>query len=257
MNSPLSRALPLLCLMCSCSLAAQAPVPRWSAGVGMVLSDSPYAGEGQRLRAFPMLGWEGERFYFRGPDLGLRLLTDAPIQIDAALSARLDGFDARDLGRRELAPNGIDRDLLDDRSDGVDAAIKLRWPSEPLQFEAQIRHDISGASNGSELRLRVERAFAAGAWRGAPYLQTRWLSADLADYYHGLSEREVGRGLPAYRPGSVWQPELGLSVNRLFLSGWFLNINLRFSRLPDALADSPLLDDDSEAALFFALGKGF
>ena len=253
----LFSAIGLLCLGTTLASAAAPPVPRWSAGLGMVLSDSPYAGEGQRLRAFPLIGWEGERFYLRGPDLGMRWLQDEQVQLDAALSVRLDGFDADDLGRGALAFNGIDRELLDDRSDGIDAALSLRWQTEPLELEAELRHDVSGASQGGELRLRAARPMGAGAWRWLPFLQLRWLSADLAGYYYGISRREVLRGLPAYRPGSAWQPEVGLSLNRFFRSGWFLQGSLRYSRLPDALADSPLLEDDAESGLFLALGKGF
>ena len=52
-------------------------------------------------------------------------------------------------------------------------------------------------------------------------------------------------------------PEAGLGLNRGFRSGWFLLANLRYAALPSALADSPLLQDDAEAGLFLALGKGF
>jgi outer membrane protein len=247
----------LLGLGAAGAAAAESPQSRWSAGLGVVLSDSPYAGEGQRLRAFPMIGWEGDRFYLRGLDLGWRMLRGPSLQLDAALSVRLDGFDAADLGRAELAANAVDRDLLDDRRDGVDATLSLRWPARPLQFEAQIRHDISGASKGAELRLRAQRGLQAGDWRWSPYLQLSWLSADLAGYYYGIDRREVQRGLPGFRPGSVWQPEVGVALNRTFGSGWFLLGNLRYSHLPDALADSPLLEDDAEAGLFLALGRGF
>lgn len=256
MTFRLFSAMALLCLGTTLASAAPPP-PRWSAGLGMVLSDSPYAGEGQRLRAFPLIGWEGERFYLRGPNLGVRLLEDESLQVGAALSVRLDGFDADDLGRRELAANGVDRDLLDDRSDGIDATLTLRWRGAPLELEAEARHDISGASEGSELRARLERPMQAGPWRWSPFLQLRWLSADLAGYYYGISQREALRGLPGYSPGSVLQPELGVALSRGFRSGWFVQGSVRYSRLPDDLADSPLLEDDAESSLFFALAKGF
>lgn len=237
--------------------SAQSGPPRWSAGLGTMVSDSPYAGEGQRVRLFPYLAWEGERAYLRGPDLGLRLWLSGPMRVDVALSARLDGFEARDLGRRELAANGIDRALLDDRSDSVDAALSATWSGESLEFKAEARQDIAGASEGSELRLRLGLPQRAGAWRWTPYVQARWLSSDLADYYYGLSDREVQRGLPAYRPGSAWQPEAGLGLFRGFRSGWFTVASLRLGHLPGALADSPLIESRRETSLFMAIGRGF
>jgi outer membrane protein len=255
---PLRLLLIVLLGVAAAKAAATEPAaPQWSAELGMLLSDSPYAGEGQRLRAFPLIGWQGERFYLGGLDLGWQVVRRPNMQLDAALSARLDGFEAADLGRAELAANGIDRELLDDRSDGVDATLTLRWPVRRLQFEAQFRQDVSAASKGADLRVRAQHTLSAGAWRWSPYLQLSWMSTDLAAYYFGISRREAQRGLPEYRPGSVWQPELGLGLNRSFRSEWFLLGNLRYSRLPDALADSPLLQDDAEAGLFLALGKGF
>ncbi len=237
--------------------AAQPGPPQWSVGVGVAASDSPYAGEGQRLRAFPFIGWEGERAYLRGLDLGLRLWRAERLQLEAALSARLDGFDADDLGRVELAANGVDRDLLDDRSDGIDATLGLRTRDLPVELGAQLRHDVGGASGGSELRLRAGWPLQQAATRWTPYLQLRWLSADLADYYHGVRDDEVARGVPAWNPGSTWQPELGISLTHATRGGWLLIGNLRLSRLPDALADSPLIEDDRETGLFVAVARGF
>ncbi len=239
-----------------CATAQSGP-PQWSVGLGVAASDSPYAGEGQRLRAFPFIGWEGERAYLRGLEFGLRLWQDERLQLDAALSARLDGFDADDLGRAELAANGVDRDLLDDRSDGVDAMLGLRTRALPVEFGAQLRHDISGASDGSELRLRAGWPLQRNAWRWTPYVQLRRLSADLAGYYFGTRDVEVARGVPAWRPGSTWQPEIGLGLTHASRGGWLLIGNLRLGRLPDVLADSPLIEHKREAGLLFAVARGF
>ena len=258
MKSPAVHALLMLGgLVASNAVDAQPAAVRWSVGMGMVTTASPYVGEGTRVRAFPFVGWEGERAYLRGLDLGFRVHESGPWVLDAALSARLDGFDARDLDAGDLATAGIDRATLDDRNDGVDASLKLRWRGTATELQAEARHDISGASGGSELRLRAGWPLQAGSWRWTPYLQGNWLSSDLGDYYYGLEADEVLPGQSAYRPGSAWVPELGLGLNRGFASGWFVLANLRVSALPDALADSPLLEDDAQAGLFIAVGRGF
>lgn len=255
-SSRLCFSLLLLALLAG-TAAAQPAMPSRSVGIVVATSSSPYAGEGERLRAFPFIGWEGERVYLRGLDLGLRLWQNDRLQLEAALSARLDGFDAEDLGRRELATNGVDRDLLDDRSDGVDAMLGLRTRAWPIETGVQLRHDISGASGGSELRLRAGWPLQRAAWRWTPYLQLRWLSADLADYYHGVLDREAARGVPAWKPGSAWQPELGLNLTYASRLGWFVAANLRHGRLPGALADSPLVERRHESGLIVALGRAF
>lgn len=256
--NPFAVRLALLAGILSSSLAcAQSPAPRWSVGLGLVSTNSPYRGEGSRIRAFPFLGWEGERAYLRGLDLGVRLLERGPWALDAALSARLDGFDAGDLDVPRLTAAGVDRDRLEDRSDGIDAALTARWHSETLELQAQARHDVAGASEGSELRLRTSWPLRVGSWRWTPYVQASWRSASLADYYHGVEATERSTGMAAYRPGSTWVPEIGLGLNRGFRSGWFVLANLRYGHLPDALADSPLLEAAAETGLFLAIGRGF
>ena len=257
MNRLLSASMLLAVLTHASGVQAQPGAPECSVGLGAAVSDSPYAGEGTRVRAFPFIAWQGERAYLRGLDLGFRAWQRGPWSLDLALSGRLDGFDAKDLGRRELAANGIDRDLLDDRDDGLDAAASMRYATEQLNIDFELRHDLSGASEGGEARLRIGRPLRDGPWLWTPYVQARWLSADLAGYYYGISDGESARALPAYRPGSAVLPEAGVALNRRLGERWFLFGNLRFSALPDALSDSPLLDGDSEPALFFALGRSF
>ncbi len=262
MFRPLNLAA-LLCIALPCiavfptALKAQPADTGWSVGLGAVVIDSPYAGEGTRVRALPFFSWQGERAYLRGLELGLRAWEEGPWTLELALSARLDGFDARDLGRRELAANGLQRDLLDDRDDGLDASATVSYASAALNIDFELRHDISGASEGGEARLRLGRALRAEGWLWTPYAQARWLSSDLSGYYYGISDREMARGLPGYRPGSALQAEIGVSINRRLGEQWFVFGNLRHAALPEALSDSPLLDAESESALFMAIGRRF
>lgn len=257
------RRMLLLTVLCLGWLAtpAAAQAPRapggWSVGAVMLAIDSPYAGEDSRVRAFPFLAFEGERFYLRGIEAGWRVAGGEAWRIDLGLAARLDGFDADDLGRAELAARGIDRDLLADRDDGVDLALGLDLDLGPTRLALDLRHDLAGASEGSEAALRWSLPRSFGRTRLGPYLGARWLSSDLADYYYGILDEEVARGVDGYRPGSATVFELGVELSRGFADDWFLFGDLGWSRLPGALADSPLVADDSEARLILGLGRRF
>lgn len=230
--------------------SAQEPAPPaavWSVGIGAAVIDSPYAGEGSRVRPFPLISYEGERFFFRGISGGAHLYRSGGFTIDALVSARLQGFDIDDLGRAELRANGLDADRLSDRDDGLDAGFRASYGSTwgTIAFEAV--HDVTDASGGYELSLdyrytwRFERT-ALTAEAGAS-----WLSSDLAGYYFGTLEEEVTRGVVAYSPGSSLVPNVGLTVTHAIGSSrWQLIGSAQYRFLPSELADSPLLERDRD-----------
>src|ERR1700742_3487559 len=94
----LTRTLALLTLpLAAAAQESSAPPDRWALGLGAAAIDSPYAGEGERIRAFPLITYEGERVFLRGISGGVHLLQSGGFSIDAILAGRLDGFDIDDL----------------------------------------------------------------------------------------------------------------------------------------------------------------
>ncbi|MGN0859523.1 MAG: MipA/OmpV family protein [Stenotrophomonas sp.] len=80
----------------------------------------------------------------------------------------------------------------------------------------------------------------------------------MANYY-GTLERGIARGAPRYRPGAVTVPHLGVSLLRPLGTRWAQVGNARYSRLPSALADSPLVQagTDGPLSLFVGVSGGF
>lgn len=135
------------------SLSEQGPY-RWGIGVGVVASDSPFAGEGTRTNPIPLILFEGERFFFRGITGGAHLMQGESFGLDAIVALRLDGVAADDLGVAELARNGIDRALLDDRDDSLDMGLVGAWRGAAGELELTAKADVTGTSEGYELTAR-------------------------------------------------------------------------------------------------------
>lgn len=245
--------------------AAQAQEPssppeRWAIGIGAAGIESPYSGEGERIRAFPLVSYEGEHVFLRGISGGVHLVEAGEFRLDAILSARLDGFDIDDLGRSELLANGLDASLLSDRDDGLDAGMRLSYRSPAGVIALEGLHDVTGASEGYELKLDYRYRWQINQSALTAFAGASWLSADMTRYYYGILDEEAARGITAYSPGSAVIPRVGLQLMRaLGNSRWQVLGALDYQFLPDELQDSPLLEPDSEgmARVMIGLSRRF
>ena len=260
------RILLLLALPCATAFAQnatdtadQAPQDtndRWTLGIAAAAIDSPYAGEGTRFRPLPLVRFQGERFFLRGGDAGMHLFKRDSFAVDAFVSARLDGFDIDDLGRTELAANGLDAALLEDRDDGLDAGVAVGWQGRAGRVRLRAVGDVSGTSDGLEASMDYGYPIRWGRNTLEPIVGVRWMSSDLADYYYGTLDSEVARGAPLYRPGAVVVPTVGLSFARSLTPRWTLIGRLAYDVLPDEIADSPLLEAETDGAASVMIGVG-
>ncbi|TKS54857.1 MipA/OmpV family protein [Luteimonas yindakuii] len=258
--------LPVLLSAIAFDAAAQAPAAGpserspWGIGVAAAVSDSPYAGEGTRVIPIPLLSYEGERFYFRGVTAGWRFVDTATFEFSALAKARFDGFDVDDdLDRGQLARNGIDADLLEDRKRGLDVGVGMEWSGRAGELQLELLTDATDRSGGQEASLQYGYPLRVGGGVLTPIVGATWWSGDMADYYYGTLREEVARGVADYRPGAVTTPHAGVSFFRPLGRTWSLVGSLRYSQLPDAITDSPLVDPgtDGSASMFIGVSRGF
>ncbi|TMU27105.1 MipA/OmpV family protein [Halomonas sp. ATBC28] len=232
-----------------------APSVRWSVGVGAAAIDSPYAGEGLRVRPLPLISYEGERMFLRGTSGGVHLYQSRQLTFDAILAARLYGFDIDDLGRSELLVNGVDPDLLSDRDDGIDAGFRTTLGSSWGAVSLEAVHDVSDASEGYEISLDYRNTWQFGRAALTANAGASWMSSDFAGYYFGVLDEEVARGVAEYLPGSAVVPRIGLTMaHSVGSSQWQLLGSVEYQFLPSELRDSPLLEPDQNGVGRLVLG---
>lgn len=233
--------------------------PRWGLGAGFVSTDSPYAGEGTRTQPFPVLTYEGERFYFRGITAGWKFIENDSFTLAGIAQMRMDGFDVKDLGRAELAANGIDAELLEDRDNGLDVGMVAEWEGKAGELEFEILADATDTSGGQEASVTYGYPLQWGKTRVTPNVGVTWLSEDTANYYYGTLDEEVARGVVRYRPDAVTLPHIGIDVARPIGEKWFMFASLEYRTLPDEIEKSPLIErgSDDETSLLFGITRGF
>lgn len=233
--------------------------PRFGLGVGVVAEERPYAGEGVRTIPFPLVSYNGERFYYQADTLGWRLIKGDAFELSAVGKFRADGFDAEDLGRRELAANGIDRDLLDDRDFEFDVGLALRWSGTAGEVSLQVVSDVTNASDGQEATFEYAYPIELGRGGLKPMVGVAFQSERMANYYYGTLDKEVARGVVDYRPGEVVIPYAGIQYMRPIGEQWSFMTFARYTRLPKEITDSPLVEEglDGTGMVFVGFWRNF
>jgi MipA family protein len=237
------------------SQESSTPPEKWAIGPSAAFIDSPYAGEGTRVRVFPQFGYNGERMFLRGLSGGVHAYSTDRFTLDAMLSLRLYGFDISDLGRTELLTNGLDANLLSDRDDGLDAGLRATYHTEYGAIGLEGKHDISAASEGYEISLDYSRTWQFERTAITATAGANWLSSKLTDYYFGILDEEVARGVADYSPGSAVVPRVGLTaIHRIGSSKWQFLGAIEYQFLPEELRESTLLEPDSNGIGRVVLG---
>ena len=243
----------------STGTSAQTQGSRWALGVGTAVSSSVYAGEDTRVTPFPLVSYEGERFFWRGISGGARLIKQPGFTLDITLSARMDGVDRDDFGEAELRARGIDRALLEDRDNALDLGLAAGWRGAAGSLEFEIKGDVTGASKGYEAGVKYAYTMQWGRTLVSPGVSVSHLSKKLANYYYGTLPEEAARGVHNYQPGSAVVPRIGVDVVHPFAGRWALIANVSYRKLPGKLKDSPLVEQDTDGvtSAFFGVSRGF
>lgn len=235
------------------------PPRGWQLGVASVFSDSPYAGEGTRVIPIPLVTYTGERFFFRGITAGWTILGLEGLELTAVAKLRMDGFKIEDLGRVELARNGLDYRLLEDRDNGLDAGLGMKWTGTAGEFEVELLTDVTDTSGGHALYIQYGYPFELGGATVTPNVGATWMSEDMASYYYGTLDEEVARGVVDYKLDALAIPHIGVSFFRPLGEKWSVMGNIKYRNLPDEIKNSPFVEPDTSgtASLFIGFSRQF
>jgi len=261
---------PVFLSMLSCHVVAQGrpnggpdggeqQKPHWSLGVAAILKDSPYTGEGTRALPFPLISYQGENFYFRGGSAGWTFLRNESFEVTALAKMHFGAFSVDDLGKEQLAKNGIDYRLLQDRESAADAGLEIKWEGNVGEIELKLLVDVTDTSGGQELSVQYAYPIPFANGMLQPNISVNWLSKDNANYYYGTLDEEVARGVVNYKPNAVIIPDIGLSYFRPINDKWSLMSSLTYSVLPDEITNSPLIESgtDGTVSIFIGISRDF
>lgn len=229
-----------------------------SVGLGIVGSSGIYIGEKTEIIPVPVIAYESERFFVRGLSAGAALYGDRVFSVNAIANVNMMNLDVGELSTRQLAEKGISKAQLEDRDRSVDLGVEASMRKPYGIISAQALHDVGGASEGAELRLNYQYFWQIDPRLSLiPNVGVEWLSDKRANYYYGILNSEVARGVDAYLPDQVFIPHISLGAN--YVINEKVNVfGVAMQKfLPNKVQDGPLVDQSSQTNFYMAVNYKF
>lgn len=232
----------------------------WSLGIGGISSDGSYKGIDRDNFAIPLVGYEGERFYFRGLELGYRLNPqgrDTPAQQRSPheWAVIITGAPFR---FRPSDSDDVQMEQLDSRSFGAELAIDYTYRAPFGVLDLRAAQDFRG--NGHRLSASYGYPFTTdhSRWQVTPGIGVSFISSGYTDYYYGITSEESARsGLAEYGSQDAFNPFVKLSGYYSINPQWRMFGSITASRMSSKIANSPMADGRNVNSIVFAVAYSF
>jgi MipA family protein len=217
--------------------------PPEGVGVGIMprVERSPYRDAGTRFDLQPLYLYEGEQFYIRSQSIGLKFGGPGTGRSEVFLRHRFESHPSDDIPA-SLA--GMSR-----REQGIDGGIATQVEGAWGIGYAELLRDLSTASRGTEFRLGYKLPWRRGRLYVVPHAVVAFRNARLNDYYYGVRPEEATPERGAYRAGTGVMPEVGVQAAYRFTGRWWLLAGASVARLPQTVADSPIIEHRTTRSL--------
>lgn len=246
-------AVSLCSLFCTAAYAQSAPQQSsaWTLGIGAVWSPSPYRSYSNQAWPLPLVNYEGKLFYFRGATFGFRLFTTDTDEFSLTASP---------LGNRFIHDDSNDPQLrrLSDRDISGLAGVAWRHHADWGVLQASAQKEFTGHGGGEVFDANYSYPIKEGSLTLTPTVGLTFNSGAINTYYYGISAADALRsGLPFYRAAGGSSPYLGIAASYKLSQSWAAFAALRYTRLPNAVKDSPMVDASQTQSFLVALSHTF
>ncbi|MCJ0765910.1 MipA/OmpV family protein [Variovorax terrae] len=222
-----------------------------SAGLGFVtrVERSPYLGGGTRYDLLPLYLYEGDRLFLHASRAGVKLFKDDAQRVDLFLDRRFEGYPVENVPASLLG--------MAERSASIDLGLSYRYRQPWGTLQAELLHDVGGASNGNEFRVSYSYDWRSGRLALRSSLTVAARDAKLNDYYYGVLPGEATAARPAYAPGAGVNTSLALYGSYGLTERWRLLGGVSVTMLNHRITDSPIVPKGAQPALFIGAAYDF
>ncbi|WP_286996084.1 MULTISPECIES: MipA/OmpV family protein [Shewanella] len=120
-----------------------------------------------------------------------------------------------------------------------------------------LTHDMFNVHQGTEAKARWLYHLNLERWKLEFALNIEWKSKEIVDYYFGVRPSENAYWSQAYQGSSGFNRGLEFTGRYSLNEDWDLVLGLRYTKLADEIAKSPLLDEDDVRAFFIGAAYRF
>lgn len=224
--------------------------PTGSPGLGAALrmGTSPYKGTSDTVDIVPLYLYEGKYLFSYGTSAGAHLYRSDFFSLDFLFRYRFTELDPTD----DLFLQG-----LRERRQSVDAGLSGAFRGRLGEVKLEWVTDTLDRHKGQEFDLEYRYRFERGNWQFSPFATLIWQDSDLTGYYYGVTPAEARPDRPAYSPGSALNLEFGINSSLQLTDHVFMFGNIGVATFDDAIADSPLVDSQTNLSAFLGAGYMF
>ena len=243
----------LVCLTFCLPAEAQSTAahsPTWTVGIATAWAPSPYHDYDNKILPLPMVNYDGKSFYVHGLTLGYRLFKLGSDEFSIVASPLVYRFNNDDTSDPSLR-------LVSNRN--ISGLAGLAWQHRAhwgvVQASAQT---VFLGHGGGVLDANYSYPLVVGSLTLIPTAGVAYNTSGVNNYYYGISGSDAqNSGLPFYRAGGGSLPYVGMIANYRFFHSWQASGGIRFTLLPDAIKDSPMVDTDHMESYFVSLSYIF
>jgi outer membrane protein len=210
------------------------------------------------------IAWFGDHWFFDNGDLGLtfadnELLTTsivARFNSDRVFFGRTDlrfvRFDATGLPLSEAVEFEVP-----DRDYAIELGVELLTDGNWGRLQASAFHDVSSTHEGYELYADYSYGWRKQRLYIEPSIGASYKSADLNNYYWGITEEEAGVVVEPY------EADAGINWHARFMIGyqlsrhWAVSLVAEYERINDEAAASPIVEDGNVLGYFAGVSYRF
>ncbi len=208
----------------------------WGLGAAIAYNQPPQKDVESYYLALPYFTYHGERLNI---DLGTvsYTLLSGEVQISLEGELRFPGYDPDD---SESLKGMKKRDLSLDT--GMSVARAGSWG----EIKLTLLGDVTGTHDGFEARAQYQMPYMINRFFIAPTIGISWLDSALVDYYYGVQLDEATSSRSRYAGSSATNAFIGVTMGYALSDHLELLGGLRYERLGENIAASPIMDKSHE-----------
>ena len=243
--------------MASVTQLTQAQEWEFTTGLGVYSANEAWKGTDAKQGVAPLLSAKyGNWLIGKDGIVSYSLLSEDDFGLSVGVNYRNDGYDTDKFMKSDESTDAV---FIGYDSPEGDVTFKVDGYWQVINFS--VEQDVSGHSKGLTADLGVEvPVFNIGKnFMVQANATVHWQSSDYANYIYGISAEQVDNsiGRTAYTTGSVTNYSAGLSAFYQLDKSWSLIASAQYTKLDDAIADSPLIGDDKVTTVFVGASYSF
>ncbi len=210
------------------------------------------------------IAWFGERWFFDNGDLGFTFVNNAALTTSLVARVNSDRLffsntDTRfvnfDLAGSPLAESTDFKPP--DRDYAVELGVELLTDGPWGAMQVTAFHDVSGTHEGYELYVDYSYGWRRQRLYIEPSFGVSYKSADLNNYYWGVTPEEAGLVAAPYEADAGLNWHARMMVGYQLNEHWAVSLVVEHERLNDEAAASPVVEDEKLLGWFAGVSWRF